>query len=93
MGTYGLRYTIQLTLVSDGDARTAFLATVYRKSHVPFKEDEVVGRLADAIGGILEKSKNGGTKILCMTMSCFTDAMSSDRSARNTSWRRHFPCA
>ena len=65
MGTYVLRYTIELTLVSDGDDRTAFLATVYKKSHIPFKEDEAVGSLTDTIGGILTKSKNGGTKMLC----------------------------
>ena len=80
MGTYVLRYTVELTLVSDGDDRTAFLATVYKKSHIPFKEDELVGSLTDTIGSISEKSKNGGTKIPCTTLSCLTDAISSDRS-------------
>ena len=90
MGTRELPYTIELTLVSDGDDRTDFLATIYEKNHIPFKQDDVVGSLKDTIGGILEKSNNGGTKPLRMTMSCFTDAMSSNQSARSASWRRYF---
>ena len=73
MGTNALIYNIELTLVSDGDDRTAFLATVYKKNdiQVPFKENEVVvGSLRDTIGGILAKSNDGGTKILCMAMFC-----------------------
>ena len=93
MGTYGLFYTIELTLDSDGDDCTLFLATVYKKYDVPvpFKpNDVVVGTLTDTIGGILAKSNNGGTKILCITMPCLTDAISSDQSARSASWRRYF---
>ena len=92
MSTYALLYTIRLTLVSDGDDRTAFLATVYKKSHIAFKQDEVVASLMDTIGGILAKSKNGGTKILCDNV-LFTDTISSDHSARSASWRRYFRCA
>ena len=57
----------RMTLVSDGDDRTAFLMTIYKKYDVPvpFKPNEVVvGGIADTIGGILEKSNNGGTKAL-----------------------------
>jgi hypothetical protein len=94
VSTYALLYTIELTVVSDGDDRTAFLATVYKKYNIPFKHDEVVvGSLTDTIGGILTKSKNGGTKILCTILSCFTDAISSDQSARSASWRRYFRSA
>ena len=60
-------YTIKLTLVSDGDDRTAFLVTVYKKKDISFTQPEVVvGSLTDTIGGILTKSQNGGTKILCI---------------------------
>jgi hypothetical protein len=68
VGTYTLLYTIELTLVSDGDDRTAFLATVYKKYdiNIPFKQNEVVvGSLTDTIGGVLAKCRNGGTKMLC----------------------------
>ena len=85
MGTYESLYTIELTLGSDGDDGTAFLATVYRESRIPFKPNKVLGSLADTIGGILTKSNNGGTKILCVTMPCFTYAISSDQSVRNVS--------
>ena len=84
MGIYATLYNFELTLVSDGDDRTVFLATVYKKYDfpVPFKPSEVVvGSLRDTIGGILAKSNNGGTKKLCMEMSCFTDAIFSDQSA------------
>ena len=81
MGTYGLLYAIELTLDSDGDDRTVFLATVYKKYDVPvpFKPNVVVvGSITDTIGGILAKSNNGGTKLPCMTMPCLIDAISSD---------------
>jgi hypothetical protein len=68
VGTYALLYTIELTLVSDGDDRTTFLAMVYKKYdiNIPFKQNEVViGSLTDTIGGILTKCRNGSTKILC----------------------------
>ena len=66
MGTYAFLYNIELILVSGGDDRTAFLATVYKKSdiQVPLKQNEVVGSITDTIGGILAKSNNGGTKTL-----------------------------
>ena len=66
MGTHALLYTTEVTLVSDGDDRASFLVSVYKKSHIPFKHDEVVGSLTDTIGGILEKCKDGGTKMLCI---------------------------
>ena len=90
MSTHALLSTIELTVVSDGDGRTAFFATVYEKNRNLFKENEVVGSLTDTIGGVLAKSKNGGTKNLCMTMSCFINTISSNQSVRNASWRRHF---
>ena len=93
MGIYALFYTIELILVSDGEDSTAFLATVYKKNHIPYKQDEVVGSLTDTIGGILAKAKNGGTRILCMTMPCFTDTISSNQSARSAARRRYFHCA
>ena len=68
MGTYPLLYIIELTLVSDGDDRTSFLVSVYKKSRVPFEQDEVTGSLRDTIGGTLAKRKDG-TKTLCLTMS------------------------
>ena len=71
MGINALIYNIKLTLVSDGDDRTAFLATVYKKYdiRVPFKENEIiVGSLTDTIGGILAKSNDGGTRILCIAI-------------------------
>ena len=83
-----LLYTIEPTLVSDGDDRTTFLATVYKKYDIPvlFKPNEViVGNLTDTIGGILARSNNGGTKIPRVTMPCFTYAISSDQSVRNVS--------
>jgi hypothetical protein len=86
VGAFALLYTIELTLVSDGDDSSAFLAMVYSK------QDGAIGSITDTISGILAKSNNGGTKILCMTMSCFTDAISSDQSARSASWRRYFRC-
>jgi hypothetical protein len=67
VGTYALLYTIELTLVSDGDDRTTFLATVYKKYdiNIPFKQNEVVvGSLTDTIGGVLGKCRNGGTEML-----------------------------
>ena len=83
MGICATLYNFELTLVSHGDDRTVFLATVYKTYDVsvPFKPSEVVvGSLTDTIGGILAKSNNGGTKLLCMTMPCFTDAIFSDQS-------------
>jgi hypothetical protein len=87
VGTYALLSTIELTRVSDGDDHTAFLATVFKKNDISSTQTEVVvGSLTDTIGGITTKSKNGGTRILCMTiLSCFTDAISSDQSARSAS--------
>jgi hypothetical protein len=86
VGTYALLSTIELTRVSDRDDRTAFLAMVYKNDISSTQTEAVVGSLSDTIGGILTKSKNGGTKILCMTiLSCFTDTISSDQSARSTS--------
>jgi hypothetical protein len=67
VGTYVLLYIIELTLVSDGDDRTTFLATVYKKYDIkiPFKQNEVVvGSLMDTICGVLAKCRNGGTKML-----------------------------
>jgi hypothetical protein len=73
-------------LYFDRDDRTAFLAMVYKNDISSTQTEAVVGSLSDTIGGILTKSKNGGTKILCMTiLSCFTDTISSDQSARSTS--------
>ena len=92
MGTYALLYAIELTLASDGDESSTFLATVYVKNPLK-KQDGAVGSITDTIGGILAKAKNGGTRILCMTMPCFTDTISSDQSARSTSWQRYFQCA
>ena len=93
MGTYVLLYNLELILVSDRDDRTSFLVSVYKKSHVPLEQGEVVGCLTNIIGGIFAKSNNDGTKILCVKMSCFTDAISSDHSARSASWRRYFRSA
>ena len=90
MSTNELRYTIELTLVSDGDDSTPFLATVYAKNDK--KQDEAVGSITGTIGGILEKSNDGGTQILCVTIACFTDAVCSDQSVRSASWRRYFRC-
>ena len=96
MGTYALLYNIELILVSDGDDRTAFLVTIYKKYDIPVpckRNEVVVGGITDTIGGILAKSNNGGTKILCIAMPCFTDAVSSDQSARSASRRRYFRSA
>ena len=93
MGTHALLDTTEVTLVSDGDDRTSFLVSVYKKSHIPFKQDEVVGTLTDTIRGILAKCRDGGTNMLCTTVACFIDTIPSDQSARNASWRRHFRCS
>ncbi|KAH0826228.1 hypothetical protein J3R83DRAFT_5686 [Lanmaoa asiatica] len=60
----------------DGDDHTVFLAAVYVKHRVAFKQDELIGSLTDTIGGILEKLKNGGMKMFYMTMLSSTDAIS-----------------
>lgn len=76
MGTYALFHASGLNLPSDVDDHTVFLATVYEKNRIPFKPDDVVGSLMNTIGGILGKSKNGGTKIFCTTMTCSTHVIS-----------------
>lgn len=62
MGTYALLYAIELTLVSDGDDTTTFLATVYENNRIPFKQDGAVGSITDTIGGLVAKCRNSGTK-------------------------------
>jgi hypothetical protein len=72
VGTRSFPYAGELNIASDADDHSDVLVNVYRK-HL-FEKDTLVGRLADTIGGVLGKLKDGGTKIVCVTWS--TDANS-----------------
>ena len=80
MGTRYFPYAKELNIVSDADDHSVLIVNVYQKRRV--KKDALVGRLADTIGGVLGKSKNGGMKILCIT--CSTDANSAIKVLEDT---------
>ena len=80
MGTRYFPYARELNIVSDADDHSVLIVNVYQKRRV--KKDALVGRLADTIGGVLGKSKNGGMKILCIT--CSTDANSAIKVLEDT---------
>jgi hypothetical protein len=67
VGTRSFPYARELNIVSDADDRSVLLVNVYHK--YCFESGELVGSLTDTIGGVLGKSKDGGTKILCITWS------------------------
>ena len=75
-----LFYARELNFVSDADDRSVLLVNVYQEHR--FKKDVLVGRLTDTIGGVLDKLKDGGTKILCIT--CSTDASSAIKVLEDT---------
>jgi hypothetical protein len=54
----------ELNLFSDGNDSSVLLAKVYRKPHIG--QHRLVGMLADTIGGILGRLKNGGARWLHM---------------------------
>ena len=75
VGTCLLLYARQLDVVSDGHDRSIFVVQVYRKHRVG--KDKLVASLSGTIGDVLQKLKDGGTKILQMTCQCSTDLVQS----------------
>jgi hypothetical protein len=80
VGTRSFPYAKELNVISDADDRSVLLVNVYQTHRV--RKDVLVGRLADTIGGVWGKSKDGGTKVLCIT--CSTDASSAIKGLEDT---------
>ena len=72
MGAYPLLSAKGLILLSDLDDRSDFVVKVYRKHR--FGKDTLVASLTDTIGGVLDKLKDGGTK-LNFFATCCTDTV------------------
>ena len=72
VGTHSFPYPRELNFVSDADDCSDLVVIVYQKHR--FEKGEPVGRLIDTIGGVLGKSKDGGTNILCIIWSTDTNS-------------------
>ena len=73
MGIYSPTSAKGLNLVSDVDDRSDFVIKVYQKHRIG--KDKVVASLTHTIGGVLEKLKDGGTKLMLIVTWC-TDTIS-----------------